>query len=59
MLLTESKSHGGAWRDARDIYEPAVKKLLERSLRPPSAAASKVEPPAKDPPKPVSERTSK
>src|SRR5262249_23952612 len=29
MILTESKSHGGAWRDARDIYEPAVKKLLD------------------------------
>lgn len=59
LILTESRSHGGAWRDARDIYEPAVKKLLDE-VAPPlgEAPASKVEPPAKDAAKPVSERTS-
>ena len=60
MLLTESKSHGGAWRDARDIYEPAVKRLLDEVAPPPEAVpASKVEPKAEDAAKPVSERTSK
>lgn len=60
MLLTESKSHGGAWRDARDLYEPAVKRLLDEAAPPLEAApASKVEPKAKDAPHPVSERTSK
>ncbi len=29
LLLTESKSHGGAWRDAREAYEAAVKTLLD------------------------------
>ena len=63
MILTESKSHGGAWRDARDIYEPAVRRLLDE-VAPPApplgdAAASKVEPKASNAAKPVSERTSK
>ena len=60
MILTESRSHGGAWRDARDLYEPAVRRLLDE-VAPPLAAvpASKVEPPAKDAARPVSERTSK
>lgn len=60
MILTESKSHGGAWRDARAIYEPAVKNLLDE-VAPPleDATASKVETPAKGAAKPVSERTSK
>jgi pimeloyl-ACP methyl ester carboxylesterase len=60
MILTESKSHGGAWRDARDIYEPAVKKLLDEAAPPlEEAPASKVETPVKKTGKPVSERTSK
>ncbi|HQZ16739.1 MAG TPA: alpha/beta fold hydrolase [Vicinamibacteria bacterium] len=60
MILTESKSHGGAWRDARDIYEPEVKKLLDEVAPPLAAApASKVEPKALDAAQPVSERTSK
>jgi pimeloyl-ACP methyl ester carboxylesterase len=66
MILTESKSHGGAWRDARAIYEPAVKKLLDEVAPPPGeAAASKVETKATNAAKPVSdakpvpERTSK
>ena len=60
MILTESKSHGGAWRDARDLYEKAVKQLLDE-VAPPlaDAEASKVETPAKGAAKPVSERTSK
>ena len=59
MILTESKSHGGAWRDARDIYEPAVKRLLDEVAPPPEPApASKVEPSAKGAAKPVSERIS-
>ena len=60
VLLTESKSHGGAWRDARETYEAAVKTLLDE-VAPPLAepAASKVPTPAKDAAKPVSERTSK
>ncbi len=47
MLLTESKSHGGAWREAREPYEAAVRKLLDE-VAPPlaDAAASKVENPA-------------
>jgi pimeloyl-ACP methyl ester carboxylesterase len=60
LILTESKSHGGAWRDARDIYEPSVKRLLDEVAPPPEAPpASKVEPTAKDAVRPVSERTSK
>jgi uncharacterized protein len=44
MLITESKSHGGAWRDARESYEAAVRKLLDEVAPPPAAAsASKVE----------------
>lgn len=65
MLLTESKSHGGAWRDAREPYEAAVKKLLDE-VAPPlvDAAASKVEAPAAHAPRKVldpkvRERTSK
>jgi len=60
LILTESKSHGGAWRDARDLYEPAVRRLLDE-VAPPlvEAPASKVEPKALDAAKPVSERTSK
>jgi hypothetical protein len=49
MILTESKSHGGAWRDAREIYEPAVKKLLDEAAPPPPevpSAPSKVPTPA-------------
>ncbi|MEO8501427.1 MAG: alpha/beta fold hydrolase [Vicinamibacteria bacterium] len=59
-LLTDSKSHGGAWRDAHETYEAAVKKLLDE-VAPPleDEAASKVPTPAKDAVKPVSERTSK
>ncbi len=47
LLLTDSRSHGGAWRDAREPYEAAVKKLLDE-VAPPQvdAAASKVETPA-------------
>jgi pimeloyl-ACP methyl ester carboxylesterase len=43
MILTESKSHGGAWRDAREAYEAAVKTLLDE-VAPPleGASASKV-----------------
>lgn len=52
MLLTESKSHGGAWRDAREPYEAAVRKLLDE-VAPPlaDAAASKSEIPAPADPK--------
>ncbi len=58
MLLTSSKSHGGAWRDAREPYEAAVKKLLDEVAPPVAeAAASKVPTPAAPPAKPVSERT--
>ena len=39
LLLTESKSHGGAWRDAREPYEVAVKKLLDEAAPPPVDAA--------------------
>lgn len=60
MILTESKSHGGAWRDARDLYEPAVKRLLDEAApaapppppAPPASVhgpASKVTPQAKRP----------
>jgi uncharacterized protein len=60
MLLTESKSHGGAWRDARESYEAAVRKLLDEVAPPPvDAEASKVPTTAKDARKPVLERTSK
>ncbi len=60
MLLTDSKSHGGAWRDAREPYEAAVKRLLDE-VAPPlvPAAASKVPTAALDAAKPVLERTSK
>ena len=59
MILTESKSHGGAWRDARAIYEPAVKKLLDEAApetlaTPLDPLASKVATPASVPPKPTS-----
>lgn len=59
-LLTDSKSHGGAWRDAREPYEAAVRKLLDE-VAPPlvDAVASKVPSPAKNTAKPDSERTSK
>jgi uncharacterized protein len=44
VLLTDSKSHGGAWRDARVAYEAAVVKLLDEAVPPPvEGAASKVE----------------
>lgn len=39
MLLTESKSHGGAWRDDRPEYEAAVKSLLDE-VAPPVAGAA-------------------
>src|SRR5204863_9628109 len=57
VLLTDSKSHGGAWRDAREPYEAAVKKLLDE-VAPPlvEAEASKVGTPAKDAKKSVLER---
>ena len=60
IVLTDSKSHGGAWRDARVPYEAAVKQLLDE-VAPPLAdgAASKVETPAPKASTPVSERTSK
>ncbi len=60
VLLTGSKSHGGAWRDAREPYEAAVRKLLDE-VAPLliDAVASKVQPSAKDAAKPVLERTSK
>jgi len=60
IVLTDSKSHGGAWRDARAPYEAAVKGLLDE-VAPPLAdgAASKVETPAPKASKPVSERTTK
>ena len=60
LILTESKSHGGAWRDARGPYEAAVKQLLDEAAPPlVEPSASKVEPSAKGAAKPVSERTSK
>ncbi|MBK5256767.1 MAG: alpha/beta fold hydrolase, partial [Vicinamibacteria bacterium] len=60
MLLTESKSHGGAWRDAREPYEAAVKALLDE-VAPPvvHGAASKVPTAGPDAPKPILERTNK
>jgi uncharacterized protein len=43
LLLTDSKSHGGAWRDAHDAYEAAVRKLLDEAAPPlADAGASKV-----------------
>jgi flagellar basal-body rod protein FlgB len=33
MLLTESKSHGGAWRDGTAAYEAAAAALLARAQR--------------------------
>jgi len=60
LLLTESKSHGGAWRDAREAYEAAVKSLMDEVAPPPvEAAASKVPTVAPRAPEPVLERTSK
>jgi len=60
MLITESKSHGGAWRDAREAYEAAVKKLLDEVAPPQAEApASKVETAAPKAPESVRERTSK
>jgi pimeloyl-ACP methyl ester carboxylesterase len=43
LLLTDSRSHGGAWRDAREPYEAAVRSLLDE-VSPPTveAAESKV-----------------
>ncbi len=59
MLITESKSHGGAWRDARESYEAAVKKLLDEVAPPQGdAPASKVETAAPKAPESVRERTS-
>lgn len=58
LLLTDSKSHGGAWRDAREPYEAAVKKLLDQVAPPPiDAAASKVQPEANAARNPAPERT--
>jgi alpha-beta hydrolase superfamily lysophospholipase len=34
LLLTESRSHGGAWRDAREPYEAAVRTLLDEVAPP-------------------------
>lgn len=67
LLLTDSKSHGGAWRDAREPYEAAVKGLLNQVAPPqPGAPPSKVEGPAteaekavRDPRSGAPERTSK
>ena len=60
LLLTSSKSHGGAWRDARQSYEAAVKRLLDEVAPPlPDAAASKVETTAPAAPDSVPERTRK
>lgn len=60
LLLTSSKSHGGAWRDARQPYEAAVKRLLDEVAPPlPDAAASKVETAAPTAPDSVPERTRK
>lgn len=58
LLLTESRSHGGAWRDAREPYEAAVKTLLDQAAPPLiAAAASKVEPAATAARNPAPERT--
>lgn len=44
LLITESRSHGGAWRDAREAYEAAVKSLLDDVAPPLDAGmASKVQ----------------
>jgi pimeloyl-ACP methyl ester carboxylesterase len=40
MLITDSRSHGGAWRDAREPYEAAVKKLLDEVAPPLEAQPS-------------------
>lgn len=60
LLLTDSKSHGGAWRDAREPYEAAVRKLLDE-VAPPlaGAAASKVPTAAPAAPDSAPERTRK
>lgn len=43
MVLTEVNGHGKAWREARSLYEPAVKALLDEVAPPLSATdASKV-----------------
>lgn len=34
FLLVTSESHGGAWRDGRAVYEPAVKKVLDAAIPP-------------------------
>jgi len=34
LLITESRSHGGAWRDATEAYEAAVKRLLDEVAPP-------------------------
>lgn len=39
VLIVESPSHGGAWRDGRAAYEPAVKGLIDETLAPPPRAA--------------------
>ena len=60
LLLTDSRSHGGAWRDAREPYEAAVKRLFDEVAPPPvEAAATKVPLPAQDDAKSVLERTRK
>ena len=60
MLLTESKSHGGAWRDAHDSYQAAVKSLMDE-VAPPApiveTAMSKVGSPPKVASKNAPERT--
>ena len=60
LLLTDSKSHGGAWRDAREAYAAAVKKLLDEVAPPRAdAPASKVETAAPAAPDSVPERIRK
>jgi pimeloyl-ACP methyl ester carboxylesterase len=60
LLLTESKSHGGAWRDAREAYEAAVKTLLDEAAPLPlEATAGKVAATAHPAAPSVLERTSK
>jgi pimeloyl-ACP methyl ester carboxylesterase len=60
LILTDSKSHGGAWRDAREPYEAAVKKLLDEVAPPlPDGAASKVEIETPKASQPDPERTTK
>ncbi len=60
LLLTESKSHGGAWRDAREAYEAAVRTLLDEAAPLPlEATAGKVAATAHHAVPSVLERTSK